>query len=118
MSAFRTSCVLLLLLAFAGQSVVATSSPCMMMPGPADGMPHDMSAMDHANHVMPAAADTLQPDCCGEGYCSASNCQIVPGVPSPLPPASNDVKSVLSAAVLAFPVIPPLETRFRPPIPA
>ena len=115
MSTVPKTFVLLLLLAFAGQSVLAASTPCLMMSGPADDMPHDMSAMGHAGHEMPAAGDAPQPDCCGGGYCSASNCEMVPGVPSPVSAALTERNFVLTAAELAPAVISPTETRFRPP---
>jgi hypothetical protein len=62
---------LLLTMIFVGQSVFASSVPCMFM-----GTPSDI-AMDsaHAGHTMePGFSSPTENDCCGDGYCSVSSC--------------------------------------------
>jgi hypothetical protein len=115
MNATTRILALLLLLAYAGQSVVVVSAPCQMMSGPVSGMEHDMTAMDHAGHAMPSAGEAPPMDCCEGGYCSASHCQMVPGMPSPFPPASVDLNIVLAAATTVSAALSLPESLYRPP---
>ncbi len=110
--------VLLLLLAYSGQAALVVASPCAMMSGPAGGMDHDMSAMDHAGHDMPMDREAGAGDCCEGGYCSASHCQVAPGVTSPFPPAAAETYPVLVAEMPVPTVDAPQESPYRPPISA
>ena len=110
--------LLLLLLAYTGQVALVAASPCAMMSGPAGGMDHDMSAMDHTGHDMPMDSDSGAVDCCDGGYCSASHCQMAPGVPSPFPAAAAETYPVLIAVMPVPTVDAPQESLYRPPISA
>jgi len=90
MKLLRRQLLLLLLLAYAVQSVAALASPCQMMGAGAEhvtGAATDMAAMDHAGHNMaqmaggaPASSDS--PGCCDGGLCSMSYCQSGAALPS------------------------------------
>ena len=110
--------VVLLLLAYTGQAALVVASPCAMMSGSAGGMEHDMSAMDHAGHDMPMDMDSGTGDCCDGGYCSASHCQMAPGVTSPFPAAAAETYPVLVAVMPVPTEDSPQESPYRPPISA
>ncbi len=84
MGSSRIIAVVCLVLALVGQSLAFARVPCAMAssPGPMmspmmDGS-HDMSAMDHSQHVMPA--DNIAKDCCGEEACSMAHCLSSPSM--------------------------------------
>jgi hypothetical protein len=110
--------VLLLLLAYSGQAFLVAASPCAMMSGPASDMSHDMSAIDHTGHDMPMQMDAGAEDCCDGGYCSASHCQMAPGVPSPFAAVAVETHPVFIAAMPGPTFNAPQESPYRPPISA
>jgi hypothetical protein len=121
--------VLLLLLAYAGQSLAAVAMPCLMM-GPApDGsgtaantyMPAnaDMAGMNHAGHQMKSADVTLQSgasSCCDGGLCSMSHCQSVVALPQTQLSGGLVVQAILHDVAVVTSHSPPIDTLFRPPI--
>ena len=107
--------VLLLLLVYTGQSALVVAAPCAMMVDHAGGMDHDMSGMDHAGHGMSMDMPSAAADCCDGGYCSASHCQVAPGVVSPFFIAVTEMSPVLVAVMTVPAVNPPLESPYRPP---
>jgi len=109
---------MLLLLAYAGQALVATGAPCFMMASSSTVMSTDMPGMDHGGHMMPGPdqADTETGCCDGAGLCSISECQSLAAVPISL----VDAAAVLSTVRLPASPIPrfSLDTSplYRPPI--
>jgi hypothetical protein len=110
--------LLLVILAYTGQATLVVAFPCAMMSGSAGGMDHDTSHMDHAGHDMPMDGDPAAGDCCDGGYCSASHCQMAPGVPSPFPTAAAETYPVLFTVMPIPTVNAPPESPYRPPISA
>jgi hypothetical protein len=118
MKPIRQYLVMLLLLAYAGQALVATGAPCFMMASSSTVMSTDMPGMDHGGHMMPGPdqADTETGCCDGAGLCSISECQSLAAVPISL----VDAAAVLSTVRLPASPIPrfSLDTSplYRPPI--
>ena len=118
MKLLRQYFVLLLLLAYTGQALVATGAPCFMMASSSAVMSADMPGMDHSGHTMPGSEQAgAEADCCdGAGFCSSSECQSVAAMPLTLVHA---VAAPASAKVTAQRVSSPsLDTSplYRPPI--
>lgn len=115
MRAISRTLLLLLLLAYTGQSALLVASPCTLMSDHAGGVEHDMSGMDHAGHGMSMHTASAAADCCDGGYCSASHCQAAPGIISPFYVAATGMSAVLIAARPVSALNPPLESPYRPP---
>ena len=115
----RFTIALLLLLAFAGQSLVVVSAPCSMMAGGVSVSSTDIADAAHAGHRMhgdPASDADATTDCCDGGYCSISGCSslmALADVPFPATFAGPDLTRDASPASL--PNTPP-SFHFRPPI--
>lgn len=121
--------VLLLLLAYAGQSLAAVAMPCLMM-GPApDGsgtaantyMPAgaDMAGMNHASHQMntgDATQHSGSSNCCDGGFCSMSHCQSVVALPQTQLSGGLVVQAILHDVAAVISHSPPTDNLFRPPI--
>ena len=86
MKTFHKSLLLLLVLAFTGQGLVANALPCQMpLNNQAGAGASDMTTIDHSAHHMPAAAEaagsTNAENCCDMGVCTMSHCQSVMTLP-------------------------------------
>ena len=111
---------MLLLLAYAGQALVATGAPCFMMASSSSSsaMSTDMPGMDHSGHTMPGSdqADAEAGCCDGAGFCSISECQSMAAMPISL----VDAAAVPATAQLSASPISrfSLDTSplYRPPI--
>jgi hypothetical protein len=80
MKKFHKPLMLLLVLAFTGQGLVANALPCQMpLNSQAGAGASDMTAVDHSAHRMPAAAEAgagaNSENCCDMGVCTMSHCQ-------------------------------------------
>lgn len=118
MKLLRQYFVLLLLLAYTGQALVATGAPCFMMASSSAVMSADMPGMDHSGHTMPGSEQAgAGADCCdGAGFCSISECQSVVAMPIALVHATA---APVSTQVTAQCVSPPsldISPLYRPPI--
>ena len=69
--------MLVLLLAYTGQSLLAVGASCAMSAGPAQ----ERAAMDHSDHHDMAPAAEGGVNCCDGGFCSMSHCQSVAAMP-------------------------------------
>ncbi|MDH3991649.1 MAG: hypothetical protein OEV47_01995 [Gammaproteobacteria bacterium] len=107
--------VVLLLLAYSGQSLVAVGAPCFMMSSSSQGSAVDMVGMDHSGHDMSGqAADS---GCCdGGGFCSMSECQSAVAVPLFVPPwdVAHPI-SFIGAQTASAPILQS-SSLYRPPI--
>ena len=84
MKRFRHITVLLLLLAYAGQSMAMLATPCFMMGVASTAISSDMAGMDHSGHDMALVDHDMGPgdttasdgNCCESGgFCSINHCQ-------------------------------------------
>lgn len=115
----RQIITLLLLLAYAGQSLAAVGAPCFMSASSPGEISTDVAAMDHSAHHMNSTdqADNAAEGCCeGGGFCSMSHCQsaaAVPGTVVAIPPhCFTDYRNVAGFSSCSN----PLESLYRPPI--
>jgi hypothetical protein len=122
MKIFHKLLLLLLVLAFTGQGLVANALPCQMpMTGEAAAHTADMAAVDHTGHHMPMGAGEVAEgasdvSCCGAGLCAMSHCQLS----SALPPdhlASSPQYAVLFPRINgSVAPVHPNDSLYRPPI--
>ena len=118
MKLLRQYSVLLLLLAYTGQALVATGAPCSMMASSAAAMSSDMPGMDHSGHTMPGSEQAgAEADCCdGAGFCSISECQSVVAMPiSPVHATAAPVSTQVAAQHISPPSLD-ISALYRPPI--
>lgn len=112
MDKIRQVMLLLVLVVYTGQSLLAVGAPCSMD----NGAGSEMSAMEHAGHHDMAAVEASDAGCCEGGFCSMSHCQSVAALPQAF--ASDRVAWVSPrspAPDLSSPEFP-LELPIRPPI--
>ena len=135
MKSIRRILVLLLVLAYAGQALVASALPCTSMnmgtvvvadalvavpdrifPMPDTGGDADMTA--HAGHHMGADAATegAPVSCCDGGLCSMSQCQSAPALPQTLSLPAHEFPVAYAATTDLSSPIHPLYSLYRPPI--
>ena len=114
----------LLLLVYAGQSVAAFGTPCLMM-GMAAGevveaASTDTAAMSHAGHPMGAPGQAAEAEadtsCCDGGLCSMSHCQSAAALPSTALPDGIAYVAIYSDISLPWADKPATESLYRPPI--
>jgi hypothetical protein len=71
---------------------------------------HNMSAMDHSQHIMPAtSAENIASECCGDEACSMAHC-----LSSPSMSVASQVQGT-AEAVAAFQLEPPPAYSSTPP---
>lgn len=121
MNGFRKALVLLLVLAYAGQSLAALALPCATMShAGAAGEMADMDACAHAGHPVPAdsAAATTPPagDCCDGGLCAASHCQTAAALPWSDPGNAGHPVAPFPRVAQAPAPFHHVDSRYRPPI--
>lgn len=121
MKSIRKYLVVLLLLAYAGQALVAIASPCAMMTSAGTAVDRvDMPAMAHAGHQMPAAADTMPApsagDCCDGGLCTMSHCQSATALPLSYFGNSPQYTSLYTLPADNAAPFHPVDSLYRPPI--
>jgi hypothetical protein len=109
--------VMLLLLAYTGQSLVAVGAPCFMMPSSSPDSAVDTVGMDHSGHDMSGEAADSGSGCCdGGGFCSMSECQSAVAVPLFVPPwdTAHPISFILAQTASA-PILHS-SSLYRPPI--
>ena len=118
MERVRHCMMLLLLLAYVGQSIAAVGAPCAMMaPAPAE-MSVAMPGMDHSGHAMGSAeqVDASGGNCCDSGLCSMNQCQSLAALPGSLDSANANPAIVYGAARAISSHSSTTTPLFRPPI--
>ena len=119
MRRFRHITVLLLLLAYAGQSMAMLAMPCFMMGEASTAMSSDMTGMDHAGHDM-GSDDTAASDatsCCeGGSFCSVNHCQSMVALADITVFATNTFAPARRDAVPFSSLDLSLVSLYRPPI--
>jgi hypothetical protein len=128
MKSIRRILVLLLVLAYAGQALVASALPCtsmnmgtavvadVLVAMPDTGGDADMTA--HAGHHMStdAATEGAPVSCCDGGLCSMSQCQSAPALPQTLSLPAHEFPVAYAATTDFSSPIHPLYSLYRPPI--
>jgi hypothetical protein len=115
MERVRYCMMLLLLLAYVGQSIAAVGAPCAMMAPASSEINAAMPGMDHSGHAM-GSADQADASCCDSGLCSMSQCQSLAALPGSLDSA-NVNPAIVYGGVRA--ISSPSSTKtplYRPPI--
>jgi hypothetical protein len=122
MSKFRKPILLILLLAFTGQVIVANALPCQMpLNNQASTAASDMAAIDHSAHHMPAGAaqaadNTGGENCCDMGVCAMSHCQSAVTLPLDYFASSAEFTPVFSRHNSAATPSGVNDSLYRPPI--
>jgi len=122
MSKFRKPLLLILLLAFTGQGLVANALPCQMpLNNQANTGASDITAIDHSAHHMPAAAaqaadNNSGENCCDMGVCAMSHCQSAVTLPLDYFASSAEFTPVFSGHNTAAAPSGVNDSLYRPPI--
>jgi hypothetical protein len=118
----RKPLLILLLLAFVGQGLVASALPCQLPLNihSAEGAV-DTTAMDHSAHHMPAdtakAADgNSSKSCCDTGVCAMSHCQLAATLPLSYLASSREFAPVFFRIHTATAPSGVQDSLYRPPI--
>lgn len=128
MKSIRRFLVLLLVVAYAGQALVASALPCtsmsmgtvvvadVLVAMPGAGGDADMVA--HAGHHMKAdaATDGVPANCCEGGLCTMSQCQSAPALPQTLSLPAHEFPVAYPASSDFSSPTHPLYSLYRPPI--
>ena len=123
MKSIRRFLVLLVVLAYAGQALVASALPCtslnmgtVVVAMPDTGGDADMAA--HAGHHMKAdaATDGVPANCCEGGLCTMSQCQSAPALPQTLSLPAHEFPVAYPASSDFSSPTHPLYSLYRPPI--
>ena len=116
----RQFITLLLLLAFAGQSLAAVGAPCFMPASIPGEISTDVAAVDHSAHhnmVSTGQADDAAAGCCdGGGFCSMSHCQSAAAVPAAVAAVAPHCFAGYLTVARFSSCSNPLESLYRPPI--
>ncbi len=110
---------LLLVLAFAGQSLVVVSAPCSLIAGGFPASSAETADPAHAGHHMaadPAPDADATTDCCDGGYCSISGCSSLMALADVFIPASITGPRLAGDVSPSSPPTSPPGSLFRPPI--
>ena len=118
MKKFRKPLLLLLVLAFTGQGLVANALPCQMPSNmQASTGAVDMTVIDHTAHHMPAgAAEAADSNCCDLGVCTMSHCQSAVTLPLDYLASSAQFTPVFSRYDTAAAPSGVTDSLYRPPI--
>lgn len=118
MNKIRKIFLLVLVLAYAGQSLAAGIFPCSAMAPVDAALEH--AAMEHAGHTMPAGTEAeaapMADDCCDAGLCSMSHCQSAAALPLGHPGSGAQYVAFYPRLADVSAVIQPIESLYRPPI--
>ena len=112
MNSLRHVIVLVLLLAYTGQSLLAVGASCAMNAGPTQ----EMAGMDHSDHHDMAPATEGGVSCCDGGFCSMSHCQSVAAMPQSETGDRVDCPGSWSHVFLLSSTGLTVDPFFRPPI--
>ena len=122
MKKLRKPLLLLLVLAFTGQGLVANALPCQMPSNmQASTGAVDMTVMDHTAHHMPAGAaeaadSTSGENCCDLGVCTMGHCQSAVTLPLDYLASSAEFTPVFSRYDTAAAPSGVIDSLYRPPI--
>ena len=121
MKKFRKPLLVVLVLAFTGQGLVANALPCQMpLNGQAGAGASGMTAMDHSAHYMPSTADsadsTNAENCCDMGVCAMSHCQSAVTLPLDYIASSANFTPVFSRQNIIAAPSGVSDSLYRPPI--
>ena len=122
MRKIRKPVLLILLLAFTGQLLVANALTCQTpLNNQANPAASDMAAIDHSAHHMPAGAaqaadNTSGENCCDMGVCAMSHCQSAVTLPLDYFASSADFTPVFSRHNSAAAPSGVNDSLYRPPI--
>ena len=120
MKKFRKPLLLLLVLVFTGQGLVANALPCQMpLNIQATAGAADMTAMDHTAHHMQSVTDeasTSSENCCDMGVCTMSHCQSAVTLPLGHLASSPGFAPVFSRHTAAAAPSGVYDSLYRPPI--
>jgi len=115
----RQIIALLLLLAYAGQSLAAVGAPCFMSASAPGDISTDVAAVDHATHHMPSTgqANDAGEGCCeGGGFCSMSHCQSAAALPATVVASAPHYFTGYCQVAAFSSCSNPLDSLYRPPI--